>query len=187
MRRFNSVNISMVGRLVLIVAAVATFGCDRVTKHVATTTLAGMPGRSYLADLVRVGYAENAGGFLGLGASLPDDIRTGLFVVGTGIALPILVFVAIRRGTNPLAEWGLALFVAGAASNWIDRIVRGSVVDFLNIGIGPLRTGIFNVADVAIMVGIAAFVLAEFRAPPAPASLPAVQDSPPRAGGPEPT
>ena len=166
MRRFRSVNIALVGRFVLILAAVATFGCDRVTKHVATTTLAGTPARSYLADTVRIGYAENAGGFLGLGAGLPADARTALFVVATGLALPVLVFLVLRRGTNVLTEWGLTLFVAGAASNWIDRIVRGSVVDFLNVGIGPIRTGIFNVADVAIMIGIAAFVLAEFRRAP---------------------
>lgn len=44
-----------------------------------------------------------------------------------------------------------------------DRVVRGSVVDFLNVGIGPLRTGILNVADVAIMLGAAFLVLREIR------------------------
>jgi signal peptidase II len=58
---------------------------------------------------------------------------------------------------------GLALFVAGGISNWIDRATNGSVVDFLNIGVGWLRTGVFNVADVAIMLGAGIFVLAELR------------------------
>jgi signal peptidase II len=40
----------------------------------------------------------------------------------------------------------------------------GRVIDFLNVGIGGLRTGIFNVADVAIMVGVALFLFAESRA-----------------------
>ena len=152
-----------IGRLVLIVGALATIGCDRVTKHVATTMLAGMPGRSYLADTVRVAYAENPGGFLSLGASLPPAARTALFSVATGIALLMLVMIALRRRTSGLARLGVTLFVAGGASNWIDRIVRGSVVDFLNVGIGPVRTGIFNIADVAIMLGVGVFVLAEFQ------------------------
>jgi signal peptidase II len=38
-------------------------------------------------------------------------------------------------------------------SNLIDRIAVGSVIDFLNVGVGSLRTGIFNLADVAIMAG----------------------------------
>jgi signal peptidase II len=40
--------------------------------------------------------------------------------------------------------------------------MTSSVVDFLNVGIGPLRTGIFNVADVAIMVGVGFSLLAQF-------------------------
>jgi signal peptidase II len=58
---------------------------------------------------------------------------------------------------------GLTLFVAGGASNWIDRIVRGSVIDFLNVGIASVRTGVFNVADVAIMLGAGLFLLSELR------------------------
>ena len=50
-----------------------------------------------------------------------------------------------------------------AASNWFDRLVRGSVLDFLNVGIGSIRTCVFNVADVAIMIGAVVFALGQFR------------------------
>jgi signal peptidase II len=55
---------------------------------------------------------------------------------------------------------GVSLLLAGGTSNWIDRVIRGSVVDFLNVGVGSLRTGVFNVADMAIMLGAAVLVLA---------------------------
>jgi signal peptidase II len=74
-----------------------------------------------------------------------------------------LTAVAVRGGLNGWPTLGLALFIAGGASNWIDRVVRGSVVDFLNVGIGSLRTGVFNVADVAIMIGAVVFALGQFR------------------------
>jgi signal peptidase II len=48
-----------------------------------------------------------------------------------------------------------------ATSNWLDRLASGRVVDFINIGFGPLRTGIFNVADVAIMFGSGLVILTE--------------------------
>ena len=51
---------------------------------------------------------------------------------------------------------------AGGTSNQIDRAARGSVVDFINVGVGSLRTGIFNVADLAIVFGFA-LVLIGFR------------------------
>jgi len=69
----------------------------------------------------------------------------------------------LRGRFSGLRLAALVLFVAGGASNWIDRALRGSVVDFLNVGIGPLRTGIFNVADMAIMLGALLFLLAELR------------------------
>ena len=56
---------------------------------------------------------------------------------------------------------GLTLFLAGGASNWFDRATRGSVVDFISVGLGPVRTGIFNVADVAILLGVALVMIEE--------------------------
>lgn len=146
--------------LALTLAVLSTIGCDRVTKYAAAEFLSELPSRSYLADTVRLGYAENTGGFLSLGAELPSAVRTGVFTLGTGLLLCMLVFIAIRRRWDRLSTLGLALFVAGGASNWIDRVTRGSVVDFLNVGVGPVRTGVFNVADVAIMLGAGVIVIA---------------------------
>lgn len=83
-------------RLAVIVAVVATIGCDRVTKHLAATTLAGTPSRSFLADTVRLEYAENTGGFLSLGDALPPAVRTGAFTIATGLMLLVMVASAIR-------------------------------------------------------------------------------------------
>lgn len=151
-------------RLVLVLAVLGTIGCDRVTKHLAAGALAGTTGRSYLGDTVWLGYVENRGGFLSFGASLPPAVRMVLFTGGTGLMLVALTVVAIRHRWRGWPALGLALFIAGGVSNWFDRISAGHVVDFLNVGIGWLRTGIFNVADVAIMLGVALFVVAELRA-----------------------
>jgi len=150
----------------LATAALATIGCDRATKHVATALLAGEPDRSYLADTVRLGYAENTGGFLSLGADWPGAARIAVFTVATGLALLALVVIAIRDGFAGPSTVGLVLFAAGGASNWIDRVLHGRVVDFLNLGIGPIRTGVFNVADVAIMTGAGLVALGGLRRAP---------------------
>jgi signal peptidase II len=151
-------------RVALLFVVVATIGCDRVTKHAATLMLAGTADRSYLADMVRLTYAENTGGFLGLGAEWPLAVRTTVFVVLTGLVLIALAGIALRRAATIWQQLGFALFLAGGALNWFDRIGQGRVVDFLNVGIGPLRTGIFNVADVALMTGVAIFAVAEYQA-----------------------
>ena len=145
------------------IVVLATIGCDRATKHVASVMLAGTPSRSLLADTVRLVYTENTGGFLSLGANLPPALRTGVFTIATAVLLLGMVVFAVRARWSGWRVVALALFAAGGASNWIDRAVRGSVIDFLNVGIGPIRTGIFNVADMAIMAGIGIFLLVELN------------------------
>jgi signal peptidase II len=119
-----------------------------------------------LADTVRLSYTENTGGFLSLGADLSRAARTAVFTVATGFALLVLVVLGVRDRFARPSGVGLVLFVAGGASNWIDRVINGSVVDFLNVGIGPLRTGVFNVADVAILVGAALVAFGTVRREP---------------------
>lgn len=142
----------------LMTALVLTVGCDRVTKH-AAMKLADQPVQSYLGDTVRLQYAENAGGFLSLGATLPSAARTVVFGIGPAVMLGLLVATAIRSRWTGLALVGATLVASGGMSNWIDRVMRGTVIDFLNVGVGGLRTGIFNVADVAVMAGVALLVI----------------------------
>lgn len=150
-------------RLVLLIAIAATVGCDRVTKHIAATTLAEEPGRSFFADTVRLEYAENTGAFLSLGADWPRPIRTAVFGVSTAVLLVAVAVIAMRRRWPAVALLGVALFVAGGASNLMDRITDGMVIDFMNVGVGSLRTGIFNVADVAIMLGAGLLMVEGYR------------------------
>jgi signal peptidase II len=141
-------------RVVLLLTVVAaTIGCDRVTKSLAMDHLAGGPDRSFLVDTLRLEYTENPGAFLSLGSGLPAWARTTLFVYGTALSLIVIPVLALRLPAGSPGVLGLCLIWAGGASNLVDRVARGSVVDFLNVGIGPLRTGIFNVADFAITLG----------------------------------
>ena len=148
--------------VLLCLLLVATAGCDRVTKHLAVTTLAGQPEQSYLGDTVRLDYHENAGGFLSAGAGWRPETRIVVFQIANGTFLLGTFFLAFRYKWSRLGRAGLVIFLAGGVSNLIDRIAFGSVIDFLNIGVGPFRTGIFNVADVAIMAGVALLVLEQW-------------------------
>lgn len=155
---------TLVRRWSLVALLVAgTIGCDRLTKIIATRRLAGLPTQSYLADTLRLGYAENTGGFLSLGAGLPAGVRTLVFTLATGVLLVLLMAAAWRKGWDRWRTVALSLFIAGGASNWIDRFTAGKVVDFLNLGIGNVRTGVFNVADMAIMAGVALLLLTEVK------------------------
>ncbi len=80
-----------------------------------------------------------------------------------GLLLLVVTVVAMRSRWPRRSLVGVAILVAGGASNLLDRIAYGMVIDFMNVGIGPLRTGIFNVADMAIMLGAGSLVLEGYR------------------------
>jgi signal peptidase II len=149
---------------VALAAVVATtIGCDQVSKRLATKHLLGAPARSYFGDTLRLVYAQNTGAFLSLGSSLPAGMKTALFSFGTAMVLAACVVVIVRHRSVTLPVLGLALVVAGGLSNLADRVARGAVIDFVNVGIGPLRTGIFNVADMTIVAGVALILLGSRR------------------------
>jgi signal peptidase II len=150
-------------RMVTLVLMLTTVGCDRVTKHLATAKLAGNPGYSYLSDTVRFEYAENPGAFLSLGAKLPTSARTVLLTIGAALGLAAVAVVAFTLRWRGASLNGAVLFLAGGASNLVDRMSHGTVVDFMNVGVGSVRTGIFNVADVALMIGVALMVAGTHR------------------------
>jgi len=151
--------------VVLALVLAATVGCDRVTKRIAMQTLAGAPDRTFLGGTVRVLYAENTGGFLSLGAELSPRVRDAVFVGATGLLLLVVLATVVRHRRDAVSLLGATLFLGGGASNWIDRVAHGKVIDFLNLGFGPIRTGVFNVADVAIMAGLLLILFAEFARP----------------------
>jgi signal peptidase II len=143
-------------RVTLIVMTLVTcVGCDQITKSLATHHLEGRGAASVLHDTLRLQYVRNPGAFLSLGASAPAPWRKAVFTVAAGIAIAaLLVYGLLASSRGPSRVLALALICGGGIGNLIDRIrFEGYVVDFLNIGLGPVRTGIFNLADVALMAG----------------------------------
>jgi signal peptidase II len=145
--------------VVMCVAAMFCVGCDQASKRVAADVLKGSETQSFLGDVFRLTYAENRGAFLGLGGGWPEPLRwlvfTGAAVAVVAASLGWVVAQLRRPHHDALAVWAMLLIAAGGAGNLVDRIWRGGrVIDFMNLGLGPVRTGIFNVADVQIMVGL---------------------------------
>lgn len=155
----------MLKRLWLIlVVLVACVGCDQGTKLVAKTYLPETERVSLLGGSVRLEIAKNYGAFLSVGASIPQSWRTGIFSAGVAVVLIALFVCALLSNSgNPLVVPALAMIVGGGASNLIDRLsYDGYVLDFLNVGVGSVRTGIFNLADVFIMAGVILLIFHEW-------------------------
>jgi signal peptidase II len=95
-----------------------------------------------------------------MGSSLSEKYRFWLFNVMVGVALIVLFFYLLTKDFSLSCGLAIAMIIGGGLSNLIDRVLNnGAVFDFMNIGIGYFRTGIFNVADVAIAFGSGFLIL----------------------------
>lgn len=145
--------------ILFFVTAFLGIGLDQFTKQLAKKYLMNHDPISYLGNTIRLEYVENTGAFLSLGSDLPQSVSFWVFSVIPIIFLLILVYFAIKQ-INELPLWGFLAFsfiFAGGVGNIIDRILYDRhVTDFLNFGIGSLRTGILNVADMYVTFGVGA-------------------------------
>jgi signal peptidase II len=154
---------------VVMITLCCCVGCDQVSKSAARTLLASGVTESLFADSLRLQLAQNPGAFLSLGGSLPEQLRFALFTAAAAVLLIGLVCAALfARRLRSARVIPLALVAGGGISNLIDRLVfDGRVTDFLNVGIGSFRTGIFNLADMAILTGALLLILWRYAPPPA--------------------
>lgn len=134
--------------------AIAVVALDQWTKSIVRAHL-GAP-RSYAGGLLTLLRTENTGAFLSIGADLPQSVRTLVF--GGFVAVMLVVFtIAVVRGSIETRgdTIAAAMIIGGGFGNLIDRLMRsGHVTDFLYLEAGPLHTGVFNVADMAITAGV---------------------------------
>jgi signal peptidase II len=140
-------------------------GLDQITKYIATQTLVGAGRIRIVGDLFAFTYAENDGAFLSLGSNWNPTVRLLVLTVIPGLLLvSLLLYMLFSDRVNKTEIWAFSLIAAGGIGNIIDRILAGRVVDFMHMDFwGITQTGVFNVADLYIMVGIGVYIVAYFR------------------------
>ena len=114
----------------------------------------------------RLRYAENPGAAFGLFRTLPENLRGPLFhLVSIGAVLLIGFYFSKLSGAanERYARWGLPLVLGGAIGNYLDRLARGFVIDFLEAHwFDKAYWPAFNVADSAICIGVGLLVIDSF-------------------------
>ena len=147
-------------RIELLLLIILLIAVDQLTKSIVRATLALAPPRHY--GILTLIYTTNVGAFLSVGSNLPAGVRAAIFAGIVTIALGLAAIALFRGKVQSAAdEVALAVIIAGGVGNLIDRLrFAGRVTDFLYLQAGPLHTGVFNVADMAIPFGILWLVVA---------------------------
>jgi signal peptidase II len=166
----------------LAVVSIVSLGLDLLTKWAAKAHLDDASVYPYkkvevIKNHVAFVFARNRGGAWGLLQDENENLRRPFFLL---ISLAAVVFiVTLYRRLTPkqiALKWGLPLVLGGALGNLVDRIRYGFVVDFVDVYVKDSHWPTFNVADIAICVGVGLMAVDMFtsrrRAPitPPPAS-----------------
>jgi signal peptidase II len=143
--------------LLFCICCFAFISCDRLTKNIAKEHLKDKQDITYFHDSIRLQYVENTGAALSLGDGLPKSISFWVLSILPLVVLLGLLLYTIKnlQQMSLIKIFSIALVFSGGIGNIIDRILFDRhVTDFMNLGIGNIRTGIFNVADICVTTGV---------------------------------
>ncbi len=132
-----------------------TIYSDQFTKSMAKFYLEDQDVISSSSSIIVFSYVENSAGFLGILKGLPAYLQFFLLNICVSlILLYSLYYLFFWKSRTVFHTLALAVLTGGGISNLIDRIIHdGRVIDFLQLGVGSLKTGIFNLADIYILTG----------------------------------
>jgi signal peptidase II len=144
----------LVRTLVIILLLVVNIGCDQGTKAIIRHKFEYYDVVSYLHNHLTITRVENPGAFLGMGDTLQGPMRNVLLNILPLLAVLFgLYYIFTKTNLNRTTLVAVILIVGGGIGNIYDRIMHGTVTDFLHINFVIFQTGIFNVADMSIMAG----------------------------------
>jgi signal peptidase II len=149
----------LVRNIAIIVILVANIGCDQISKNVIRQNVGFYETIHVVQDYVTITYVENTGAFLSLGSTLPETAKVIILSVIPLIALLFgIIYILVKKNLTWLSALALSFAIGGGIGNIYDRLMHGSVTDFMHINFGLFQTGIFNMADVSIMTGMFIFL-----------------------------
>lgn len=138
---------------------------DQISKVWARNNLESYIEKNIFGDVFSLIKVENTGAFLGMGSELPETLRVLLLIVLPVIVLiSITIYTYIDKSLNKISIIGFSFIIGGGIANIFDRIIFGSVTDFLYLNFGGVfKTGIFNIADLSVTTGMILILISSFK------------------------
>ena len=141
--------------LFIIAVVMLNIGCDQVSKHIVRERIGYDQNINFLTSHFTLTKVENAGAFLSLGDHIASTIKFILLTLIPFLVLAAgLIYLFTKKSIAKVPLIAACFIIGGGIGNIYDRLLYGSVTDFMHIGFGVFQTGIFNMADVSVMVGV---------------------------------
>jgi signal peptidase II len=157
-------NNKLKNNIILISVIIVNLGLDQITKYLARVYIKGKGIIYVVGDFFIMTYAENSGAFLSLGSNLEQPLKTLVLVLFPSLAIIVAtLYLILGKHVSFRQSIAISCIVGGGIGNIYDRAMHlGAVTDFLNFGLGNIRTGILNVADLSITFGAIALFIFQY-------------------------
>ena len=138
---------------------------DQLSKFLIRQNVDQYSEIKLIGDYFILTNVENSGAFLGMGSDFSPFIKTiFLLILPVIVLICIIVYVYRDKQIDKISLIGFCFIIGGGIANIYDRILYGSVTDFLFIDLGGIfKTGIFNIADLSVTTGMILILLMSFR------------------------
>ena len=155
--------------LVSLIIIFTNIGCDQITKETAREEISKNEIIHVFNNNFILTKVENTGAALSLGENLTPKLKIVVLQIFPILAMGLMFFYIVRKKNISLLNLiAFSFIIGGGIGNIYDRILYNSVTDFMYMNIGFFETGIFNMADVSVVVGtlllLISYLLAELSA-----------------------
>ena len=140
--------------LFIILTITSIISCDQISKNIVRQKVEYNTQINVINDYLILTKVENTGAFLGLGNSVSRPVFVLLMILLPLIVIGYTLFYLIKKDTlSILLVIGISFLIGGGLGNIFDRILNGSVTDFLFFDFVLFHTGIVNIADISVTIG----------------------------------
>ncbi|MFB9053370.1 signal peptidase II [Formosa undariae] len=137
---------------------------DQISKFAVRAYVTPYKSTELLGDKFILTNVENSGAFLSLGSDLNPTLKSiFLLILPIAVLAYVTYYILTQKDLDKFSVIGFSCIIGGGIANVYDRILYGSVTDFLHIDLGGVfRTGVFNVADMSVMLGMGLLLYSNF-------------------------
>jgi signal peptidase II len=138
----------------IVILVIMNTGCDQISKDIVRQKMEYNTHINVIGKYLILTKVENTGAFLGLGDSIPRPIYKLFMILLPLIVIGYGLYYLMKRNNVPkLLMVGVSFAIGGGLGNIYDRILFGSVTDFLYFDFVLFHTGIVNMADISVTIG----------------------------------
>lgn len=150
--------------LLILVLVILNIGLDQFSKFQVRERVVPGSRTEIIGKQLQLMNVENSGAFLSMGSDSNPTVKLIFLLIVPAIVLGVVLYYVITDKTlDKKSIIGFSCIAGGGIANVYDRLLFGSVTDFLYMDFGGVfKTGVFNIADMSVTTGMILLLISSF-------------------------